>query len=216
MKIETLIFDLDGTLIDSAPAILASFAHVLQMHGMEPVQPLTGELIGPPLQQTLAKISGSQDPALLNVLTSAFKAHYDSRGYLNTPAFDGVDAMLKRLTQQSIPLYIATNKRATPTALIIDLLGWRDYFQGVFALDSITPAAPNKGHLLRHIISSLQLNVQNTLYVGDRSDDRRAAQEAGLAYFHANWGYEPEPSPTAVPGIAIAAFCEKVLSTPRS
>ena len=73
-----ILFDLDGTLIDSSPGILASFARVLEANGLAPAVPLEASLIGPPLAVTLRQVSGVRDEALLARLVDAFKADYDA------------------------------------------------------------------------------------------------------------------------------------------
>ena len=74
-----ILFDLDGTLIDSAPAILASFREAFAQTGIAPVRSIDESIIGPPLLETLQLLSGSQDAALTGRLADAFKASYDIR-----------------------------------------------------------------------------------------------------------------------------------------
>jgi phosphoglycolate phosphatase len=73
MSIKSIIFDLDGTLADSSPSILASFHEAFQSQGVRPVSPLTSDIIGPPLGQALDQLLGRVDPALRAKLTQAFK-----------------------------------------------------------------------------------------------------------------------------------------------
>ena len=76
-----ILFDLDGTLIDSAPAILASFQAAFAASGVTPVRPISNDIIGPPLTETLQLLAGSTDATLIARLSEAFKASYDSSGY---------------------------------------------------------------------------------------------------------------------------------------
>ena len=75
-----IVFDLDGTLIDSAPAILASFRAAFVHTGIAPAVAIDESVIGPPLTETLQLLSGSDDPALIGRLAEAFKASYDGAG----------------------------------------------------------------------------------------------------------------------------------------
>ena len=111
-----ILFDLDGTLIDSAPAILASFRDAFAQTGIAPVRSIDESIIGPPLLETLQLLSGSQDAALTGRLADAFKASYDTEGYKATAAYAGVGALLTSLAGAGLTLSIATNKRIHPTA----------------------------------------------------------------------------------------------------
>ena len=78
--ITTVLFDLDGTLIHSAPGILAAFRKVLADAGIEPVDAVDERVIGPPLMKTLARLSGLEPGERLDAVATAFKATYDTVG----------------------------------------------------------------------------------------------------------------------------------------
>jgi phosphoglycolate phosphatase len=187
-----LIFDLDGTLIDSAPSILASYAHVFASNRIATQQPLTSAMIGPPLMQTLAKLSGVEDAEVLSDLAQQFKSHYDSEGYKQTLIYNGVPQFLASLQAAGFKLYIATNKRYVPTLKIVQHLGWEQYFSGIFALDYYLPALTNKGQMLGQILSDLSITPKDALYIGDRYEDGTAAEQNGLPFVLVSWGYFDE------------------------
>ena len=200
MRINSVIFDLDGTLVDSADGILASFAAAFEHCDRTPVQALGPHIIGPPLLPTLCLLAGTDEASVLDPLAAAFKAHYDSAGFRETRVYPGVDAMLKKLAPTQLQLYIATNKRQLPTGRIIDHLQWRPYFQAIYSLDSPRPALPSKGALIQHLLHAHGLPAAATLYVGDRDDDAVASAQAGTPFFHATWGYEGSQSAYALGG----------------
>lgn len=192
--IDTIIFDLDGTLIDSSASILAGFAGAFAAEGLSPTQALRPEIIGPPLKETLAILAGSTDSALIDRLAGHFKAHYDTVGYRETTVFDGIPEMLAGLAGQGIPLHIATNKRLTPTRRILDFLGWSAYFRTVRALDAWEPAVGSKREMIARQLAEEALPASSTLYVGDREEDFLAASANHLQFALAAWGYGGAPA----------------------
>lgn len=184
-----LIFDLDGTLIDSAPSILQGFEQAFASTGTPLSRPLSSDVIGPPLMTTLSRLSGSHDPAVLQNLAEAFKQHYDSVGYQATLVFAGVSEMLFSLKQAGFHLYIATNKRHLPTLKILAHLGWQSWFDAVVALDAFTPPCSHKAEMIGRLMAAHDLSPQQSLYIGDRLEDGQAAEANQLPFVLASWGY---------------------------
>lgn len=189
-----LIFDLDGTLIDSAPSILEGYEHAFKTTGTPLKVPLTSDVIGPPLIESLSILSGRDDQALLQALASVFKQHYDSAGYLKSVVFEGVTDMLQRLHHEGYQLYIATNKRFFPTEKIIRHLQWDQIFHGVFALDYFQPALNCKADMVGRIVQDLGLPIDECLYIGDRLEDGLAADAHQMDFVLVTWGYAADAS----------------------
>lgn len=188
MAARDIVFDLDGTLIDSAPSILASMQAAFDGVGLVPCAALTPALIGPPLVQTLRALlpEGAVEQAL-PALVEGFKRHYDAIGYQQTTVYPGVQDMLQALVHMPLRLHIATNKRIAPTRRIVEHLGWGGVFTSVHALDAYAPALVHKAAMLQHLRYVLTDPVP--LYVGDRAEDAEAAHASGMAFLWASWGY---------------------------
>lgn len=184
-----ILFDLDGTLIDSAPAILASFRAAFAQTGIAPAVAIDESVIGPPLTETLQLLSGSDDPALIGRLAEAFKASYDGDGYRETAAYAGVGELLAELAGAGLTLSIATNKRIHPTRLILNHLGWRGHFTHVYALDLISPRLPNKAAMIARLLADQGIAKEQAIYIGDRSEDGESADANGLPFIAVTWGY---------------------------
>lgn len=189
MKQRHLIFDLDGTLVDSAPAILAGFSAVLDQANLVPALPLGPHLIGPPLLATLARITGSNDPDLLQSLALAFKAYYDTEGILLTTPYPDIDAALHQLEQQNLRLHLATNKRWLPTQRILERLEWSSLFSSAYAQDKRQPPYASKTEMLSHLLTTENIDPATAAYVGDTPEDGQAADANGLAFIAVDWGY---------------------------
>lgn len=184
-----VIFDLDGTLIDSSPSILKCYEAVLAENHLAAVVPLTPELIGPPLPVTMKQVTGVDDAHLLEHLTTRFKSLYDSHVYRETVVYPGVSHVLDELTARKHELFIATNKRLGPSLKILELLGWQSSFRAVMGCDSRNPGFTNKTESLRALLTQEALDPDQSIYVGDRLDDFKAAQSCGMNFLAAAWGY---------------------------
>ena len=184
-----VVFDLDGTLIDSAGAILASYRAAFAAIRRTPVRSIEPDIVGPPLNETLRLLAGSEDPALIARLADAFRQSYDTEGLLETLPYPGVDDMLRALQTAGVKLSIATNKRIHPTRLIVGHLGWDDLFDPVYALDIFTPPLPNKAAMLGRLLADQGVDVRRAVYVGDRVEDFDAAEANSLPFIAAAWGY---------------------------
>jgi phosphoglycolate phosphatase len=205
MTQRSVIFDLDGTLIDSAPSILRSIEATFCEAGIEPLVPLSVEMIGPPLEKVLTSLLGPERIERLPQLIECFKTHYDEVGFLETKIFDGVQQMLEQLNYSALKLYVATNKRLVPTRLIIQHLGWDSFFEKLFTLDSYCRPANGKADMLKRLSLDLREPTESMVYVGDRLEDAEAARSSQLPFVLVSWGYEK---------IIPPAFPNKIVNSP--
>lgn len=192
-----VIFDLDGTLVDSAPGILCSLTAAFETLGMLPTTPISAMVIGPPLKDMLRSVSGRSDDKTIDAVAAAFVGHYDMDGYRNTRAFQGVEAMLRELKVAGLRLHIATNKRLRPTQLILAHLGWSNLFDAIYATDLCDPPFPNKSEMLRILLRTEGIDRSHAIYIGDRFDDLIAAKANVLPFIAAIWGNQREKFPNA-------------------
>jgi phosphoglycolate phosphatase len=185
-----ILFDLDGTLIDSAESILTGMATVLAEAGITPRLPLERSLIGPPLRSTLARLTGEQDPERIAALAGRFTQWYDATGFRGSGVYPGIDALLPALRQRGHTLHIVTNKRLAPTLLILDWLGWRQHFALIDTQDRL-PEQPLEGKdaVIARLLSEAGITAQQAVYVGDRLDDHVAAARNSLPCVIVAWGY---------------------------
>jgi len=183
-----VIFDLDGTLINSAPSILNSMGSAIKESGYTPLLSLDSSLIGPPLYETIANVTGLTESCELNLIVDRFKKQYDEKDCLDVTCFSGASSILERIKLDS-NLILATNKRLIPTEKILKHLEWDDMFNSIYTLDTFDPPLKNKTELLRKVISEEEINTDEAVYIGDRLDDEFAAKENKISFIMVDWSY---------------------------
>jgi phosphoglycolate phosphatase len=178
--IRNVIFDLDGTLADSVPGIQWSVEQALAACSMPRKCPDLTPLIGPPIRDILAVVSGVRESDKLNLLEGAFRSAYDSLGWRKTTCQPGAEEILRRLHACSCVLWLVTNKPERATAAILTELGLRPFFAEVLCRDSRTPPFISKGEMLANLLEHRTLDGAGTIMVGDTLEDCRAAAEAAI------------------------------------
>lgn len=182
-----IIFDLDGTLIDSRPAILEAFDKALSGRNIRPRIDLSAVRIGPPLGETLRQLVGDNQ-GLIDTLTDDFKRHYDNAGYRESTVFAGIPELFTALHARLVDCYLATNKRLVPTRLIVAHLQWEKHFKDVYALDRQTPSLPDKTSMLAQLVADHAIDTKRAIYVGDTPEDEAAAVTNGLHFIGVTCG----------------------------
>ena len=167
---QLVIFDLDGTLTDSAEGIVSSFRHALGSIGaVVPDGDLAGLVVGPPMHHTLREM-GLGDHA--DVAIAAYRADYTTRGWAMNRLFDGIPALLADLRSAGVRLAVATSK-AEPTARrILAHFGLDGHFE-VIAGASLDGSRAAKSDVVAHALAQLQPLPDRVLMIGDRVPRRR-------------------------------------------
>ena len=188
-KFNNIIFDLDGTLIDSAHSIIFCLNMAIKHCGYHVEKVLESGLIGPPLSETLSFITGESNPEKLAELINAFKIFYDEEGYKSSVPYDGIQEVLIKLKKIGLQIYIATNKRFIPTTKIIKHLHWDGIFEDIYTIDLHKDFSEDKESVLRKMQLDYQFDKKSVCYVGDRYEDYEAASKNEFNFIFVDWGY---------------------------
>ena len=183
---QLVIFDLDGTLTDSAEGIVASFLHALGHIGAPvPDGDLAARIVGPPMEDTFRsmELGESAEEAI-----AAFRAEYGSTGWAMNSLFDGVTALLADLSAAGVRLAVATSKLEPTAQRILAHFGLDEHFE-VIAGASPDGSRKAKVEVLAHALDQLQPLPERVLMVGDRSHDVEGAAEHGIDTVVVGWGY---------------------------
>ena len=183
---QLVIFDLDGTLTDSARGIVSSFRHALgEIGAAVPDGDLASRIVGPPMHHTL-RAMGLGDNA--DAAIAAYRADYTTRGWAMNSLFDGIAELLADLDAAGVRLAVATSK-AEPTAQrIIAHFGLDQHFE-VVAGASVDGSRASKADVVAHALAQLGPLPDRVLMVGDRSHDVEGAAEHGIDTVVVGWGY---------------------------
>ena len=185
----TVIFDLDGTLSDSAEGIVKSINYALPKLGFKelPKEDLL-QYIGPPLNVIIEKLTGKNDEEFLLKGIKIFRERYFSIGYKENVLYEGITEILKKLIDRGDILCVATAKREDIAENVLKYFGIDRYFTQVHGSDFHR----KKADLLRDIMNDSTLNHNAMIMIGDRDSDFMAAGEAGIPSLGVKWGYGNE------------------------
>ena len=183
---QLVIFDLDGTLTDSAEGIVASFLHALAHVGAPvPDGDLAAQIVGPPMDDTFRSMELGEHA---EQAIAAFRAEYGARGWAMNTLFDGIAALLADLHAAGVRLAVATSKLETTARRILTHFELERYFD-VIAGASPDGSRKTKEEVLAHALAQLQPLPERVLMVGDRSHDVDGEAAHGFDAVVVGWGY---------------------------
>ncbi|MBY0175576.1 HAD hydrolase-like protein [Curtobacterium herbarum] len=186
-----VLFDLDGTISDSAPGILESLTYTFQQVGVPvPDHETLLSFVGPPILDTF-RIAMGMDDELTERTLSVYREHYLSHGALDSLMYPGIDVVLHTLHEAGVPISTATSKPETPATYILEHYGLTG------DIDVITGASDDevrsaKADVVEEALRRLRargFDVSRPVLVGDRLHDVEGAAAHGVPTVFAEWGY---------------------------
>jgi phosphoglycolate phosphatase len=202
------LFDLDGTLADSAKGIISSLNHALALCGVDlPVDDWT-RFIGPPLPQLLQTALPQLESARKAAVVAAYRKHYATSGMFETVSFPGIPAVLASIAQAGCRIYVVTNKPQEPAEGVIHHLGLSS---SIFKIVGGDPTGGIKKEERTALLAE-QEGFRRAIFVGDAIDDVHAAERVGARFLLAGWGYGTGRVLTERPGIAMLADAVELLA----
>lgn len=185
MGFPVYLFDVDGTLTDSAPDITGSVLETLDRNGY-PAQPvsLLRTYIGKHLTELFVDIIPGIDQAGIDDLIQQYRTIYTARGHANTRAYDGVVETLAALPGRK---GTATTKGTPMTRVVLEQFGMLPYFEHVQGTDGF-PAKPAPDVIHRGL-AAMGVAAGDVLFVGDSTADMAAGRAAGVRVCAVRWGY---------------------------
>jgi phosphoglycolate phosphatase len=192
----TIVFDLDGTLVNTAPDLLEALNHVLIEAGLQPVGLQTiATMIGHGAKAMIIKGMAAQgvepESHRMDGLFNQFLAYYEANIAVGSRPFENTIAALDALAAAGARLAVCTNKRQSSTDRLLEALGLSDRFAAIVGADSVPDRKPHGDHILL-TVDRAGGDRSRAIMVGDSRTDERAARNAGLPFIFVPFGYETE------------------------
>lgn len=180
-----ILFDLDGTLINSAPGIHACLQHALKSLGLPPAQKeALDATIGLPLDEAMERVL-DVPLALVSQASQAYRDHWYIGGVDAWSWYPQMEPLLEYLTQNSKKCVLATAKAQVGAENSLKRIGWADRFH---AASGTQPGETGKAGVVKRALATLSAE-DTAVMVGDRIPDALAAQANGIPFIKVGWGY---------------------------
>ena len=210
-----IIFDLDGTLIDTLEDLADSVNEALERMGY-PVWPVEAYRfkVGRGfrnLMENSVPEEAKGDDGVIDRMLAFFVEAYDRRYMNKSRPYEGVDALLDRLTEKGVFLAVNSNKRTDYTEKLIDKLFGRIPFVGVFGERAGVPKKPDPAGALE-LCGRMGLEPGEVLYVGDSGTDMKTGRNAGMDTVGVGWGFRGFPELEENGAVYLAETVQDILS----
>lgn len=188
MKYKYVIFDLDGTLLDTSKGIIKAIDYTIQKLGLSDLPQNIKELfIGPPIYDSFSKYYG-MTAEQSGEATEVFRNVYKDKYLLEALPYDGIFEMLSGLNQQQCKLAVATNKRNDYAQNLLNYFGFDKYFECMIGSDAQNKQ--RKSDIIRECLHRLKVDkYDDAVMIGDTLYDYFGAYEAGIDFVGVKYGF---------------------------
>lgn len=214
MNTSTIIFDLDGTLVDTAPDLVRTLNHILTSEGYpalsrEQVLTCVGHGARHMLNRGFETVGIALSEGELDGHMETFMSHYGANIAVESRPFPGVESAITMLRDRGARLGICTNKPETLSRKLLDELALSHHFEAIAGGDTFAVRKPDPGHLTG-TIKRAGGAPSRAIMVGDSETDIRTAQAASIPVIAVNFGYTDKPVESFHPDIVIGHYDELV------
>jgi phosphoglycolate phosphatase len=183
---KTILFDLDGTIIDPGMGIIKSYCSALDTlgHGDKITENMNW-IIGPPLRKSFASIL---PPELIETAVAKYREIHAISGLNDAIIYDGIKETIFELKQNGFQLFVCTAKNVPFARTNIEYFGLSDFFDEIYG-SHLDGTFDDKADLIAHIVETQNLDIKSTIMIGDREHDIIAALKNNIDAIGVLWGY---------------------------
>ena len=198
-RFDTVLYDLDGTLIESAKDMQVAVSRVLADHGLPPateedMRQFMGQGSRITMDRAFSKYGRKLDDEALSGVTREFVRYYEADPISNTFAFPGVKDVVTRFGAMGLKQAVCTNKFERPSRIILEHLKLMPPIVDVAGADTFAPVRkPDPRHILM-LLERMGCAKERSVMIGDSIHDVEAAHAAGLPAVLVSWGYTARPA----------------------
>jgi phosphoglycolate phosphatase len=190
MKIKNILFDLDGTVINSKIGVTGSIQYALRELGVDriPKQENLVWCIGPPLQRSFSILLQTEDKAKIDEAIRAYRYNYNHEGIYLFKLYEGIVSTIRVLKKEGFNVYIATSKPQVMAIKIIEHASLSELFDGIYGPE-FDGSRIGKGELISYLLEKEKISAGETIMVGDRKYDILGAKENGIVSCGVKYGF---------------------------
>ena len=212
MKRHTIVFDLDGTLVDTARDLANSTAHALSLIGVPPpkfesLRPYVSTGARGMIEFSLREANRGLPKEDVDSLLDRFLTHYDAHIAVDSKPYPDVIKVLDQLKLDGVRLAVCTNKREKLARKLLRELDMLKYFNAVTGRDTLPVHKPDPGHLIGTVILA-DGDLSRAIMVGDSETDIMTARSASIPVIAVSFGYTERPIQDFNPDVVIDHYSE--------
>jgi phosphoglycolate phosphatase len=183
-----IIFDFDGTLVNSSPGIYNTANWTVKQLGLDEVTDIEqlNKFIGPPLKDCF-KLTYNLDESLLDKACDLYRGKYEKSGQYEVEIFDGIENVLEQLKDKGYILAIATMKYREIVFSMLEHLDLVKYFEYIDGTN--IEGTKYKAQILNEIVEHFNIDKKDSILIGDTDHDKDAAVEAKIDFLAVNYGF---------------------------
>lgn len=184
---KAVLFDLDGTLLDTTEGVLESAVHAARVLGLPELPHETMlKFVGPPIQNSFISYYGV-DQEMAQQAANVFRDYYKEKALLKARPYPGMHDLLMQLKARGVKMGVATYKREDYAITILEHFGIAPYCQSMHGADNFNQLT--KADIVGICIRELGANLEETVLIGDTEHDSKGAVQAGVSFIAVTFGF---------------------------